>query len=212
MKRVYKIIFLILLIILLIMICSTPYVYAKTEREELLELLDEYKDELGNLTELKEVVDAIYDDLYSATSVDEDLKARLNSHIEDLKNVSDINPLILNVLEIEIQSQINNLTDSNIDDMREEISVIKEWTDKQVGSIDNNEENKPDIDDNIYDAEETEKNNSVTTSTSNISESQNTSVINKLPFAGKLNISLIIIILIINIVFCIIKNKRLRGL
>lgn len=210
MKKLYKTIFLILLCTLLSINFLSMDVYAKSEREELLELLDEYKDDVGDFGELKQVVDKTYDDLYSATTVDEDLKERLRSHVEELTKVSGMNPLIANVLEIEIQSQIDNLTDSNIDEVREEISVIKEWTDKNYEENNNekNNINELNISNKVVDNSASGNKNTVI----NVSGNQNVASYKTLPFAGKINITLLAIIIIINIVFCIIKYKNLKGI
>ena len=129
-----KILFILLIFLLVFMSIKTKIVYATTEADELRELLDEYEEDLGDLKQLKEVVDETYDDLYTATKVDDALKEKLNADIDKFDNIDGINPLIKAVLEIELRSQVDNLTDENIDEMREEISVIKEWVDDKVGN------------------------------------------------------------------------------
>ena len=125
-----------------------------SERQELIDLLNEYKGDLGNLNEFKEVVDITYNDLYSATTVDDTLKEKLREDIDLLDNVTDLNPLILTVLKVELNSQVDNLTDSNLEEMQEEISIIKEWTDEQLGisntdTPNNNNDNNNNDDTNI---------------------------------------------------------------
>lgn len=212
MKKLYKTIFLILLLTLLSINCLVIDVYAQSEREELLEILDEYKDDLGDLKEFKQVLDKLNDDVSSATTVDDDLKQRLSSDVNELTSISGMNPLIANVLEIELQSQIENLTDSNIDEFREEVSVLKEWADKQVGADNNNNEqnntNELNTLNKTVENSSSENKNSVV----NVVEVQNVSSYKTLPYAGKINIALIAIIIIINAVFCIIKYKKLRGI
>lgn len=134
MRKLYKKTISILLITMLIFIgLQSQVAYAKTDAEELKDLLNEYEDDLGNLREFKAIVDETYNDLYTATKVDDTLKEKLRQDVEKFNNITGINPLIVSVLDIELNSQIDNLTDENIDDMREEISVIKEWTDAKVG-------------------------------------------------------------------------------
>lgn len=214
MKKFYKIIFLIALFILIIINCSITDVYAQSEREELLELLDDYKEDLGDLTEFKQVIDKIYDDLYSSTKVDDSLKEKLNTDIDALTDVTNIDPLMATVLEIELKSQVNNLTDSNIDEMREEISILKEWADKQVASNDNNnnEENKPDIPGETNKPSETDVPNKPVDNSTTTNQNSNESLLNKLPYAGKINISLMLIVLIIISLFCIIKYRQFKEL
>ena len=134
MRKLYKKTISILLITMLIFIgLQSQVAYAKTDAEELKDLLNEYEDDLGNLREFKAEVDETYNDLYTATKVDDTLKEKLRQDVEKFNNITGINPLIVSVLDIELNSQIDNLTDENIDDMREEISVIKEWADAKVG-------------------------------------------------------------------------------
>ena len=129
-----KILGILLISILIFASFRAPIVYGKTEADELKELLDEYEEDLGDLKQLKKVVDVTYNDLYTATKVDDALKEKLREDISNFENIDGINPLILSVLDIELNSQVNNLDDDNIDDMREEISVIKEWVDAKVGT------------------------------------------------------------------------------
>lgn len=134
MRKLYKKTISILLIAMLIFIgLQSQVAYAKTDSEELKDLLNEYEDDLGDLREFKAIVDETYNDLYTATKVDDTLKEKLRQDVEKFNNITGINPLIVSVLDIELNSQIDNLTEENIDDMKEEISVIKEWTDAKVG-------------------------------------------------------------------------------
>ena len=148
MKRInQKIIAIILIVILIVIGLNSQTVYAKTEADELKELLDEYKEDLGDLKQFKNVVGETYKDLYDATKVDDTLKQKLKKDVEKFNNIDGINPLIVSILDIELNSQIDNLTDDNIDDMKEEISVIKEWVDSNVDeSSDKNDSNISDDD------------------------------------------------------------------
>ncbi len=148
MKRIkQKTIAIILIVILIVIGLNSQTVYAKTEADELKELLDEYKDDLGDLKQFKNVVNETYKDLYDAAKVDDTLKQKLKKDVEKFNNIDGINPLIVSILDIELNSQIDNLTDDNIDDMKEEISVIKEWVDSNVDeSSDKNDSNISDDD------------------------------------------------------------------
>ena len=114
-----KILGILLISILIFASFRAPIVYGKTEADELKELLDEYEEDLGDLKQLKKVVDVTYNDLYTATKVDDALKEKLREDISNFENIDGINPLILSVLDIELNSQVNNLDDDNIDDIEE---------------------------------------------------------------------------------------------
>lgn len=123
-----------IVIILLIMITWNSFyqkVYASTESEQLTMLLDQYKDDIGNIEQFRSAVNQIYNDLNSATKVDNELKTKLNADIDKLSEVEGMNPLILNVLDVELRSQVENLTVDTLPQMKEEILVIKQWADAQ---------------------------------------------------------------------------------
>lgn len=133
MNRIIRKIVLIVIILLIIVICNSFHqkVYASTEAEQLTMLLDEYKNDIGNIEQFKNVIDQLYNDLNSATKVDDELKRKLNEDIDKLAEVDGMNPLILNVLEVELRAQADNLTDETLPQMKEEILVIKQWADAQ---------------------------------------------------------------------------------
>lgn len=208
MKNINKKIFFLILIFLLTFISlKAKVVYAKTEAEELKELLDEYEEDLGDLNQLKEVIDEIYNDLYTAEKVDDALKEKLNSGIEKFENIDGINPLLKTILDIELKSQVTNLTDDNIDEMREEISVIKEWVDSKVGNSENNGNNPgedtADKDNNVTDKNQQNVQNGTTDKT----------IADKvLPKAGIKSIISILIIISIGAIFSIIRYIQLKEI
>ena len=177
-----------------------------SERQELIDLLNEYKGDLGNLNEFKEVVDITYNDLYSTTTVDDTLKEKLREDIDLLDNVTDLNPLILTVLKVELNSQVDNLTDSNLEEMQEEISIIKEWTDEQLGisntdTPNNNNDNNNNDDTNIDNVpntnEEQQNNDSDNQNTPITYQSQNMNqATTSLPYTGTSSIIIGFIILL----------------
>lgn len=192
-----KTIFIVMMCLLIITSCTIKNVYAASEEEELIAILNEYKDNFGNLEELKQVMDMIYSDVSSATKVDDTLKEKLILDIEALKNVTDINPLIVNTLEVELKSQIGNLEDSDLEELKYEISIIKNWVDEQV-----------------YDNYETNKNPSQQNNNTIVATTQNQNIANKaLPETGKLTTAMGIVLLIAigNGVYAIIKYKRYKG-
>ena len=94
-------ILLIFLLIIGIILVNNTYAATEEEKEELIALLDEYKDDMGDLNEFKEVMDNMYNDLDSATAVNDELKQKLNEDIDSMANITGINPLnIANRIEI----------------------------------------------------------------------------------------------------------------
>lgn len=128
-----KILFIMLIFLLTFMCTKVNVVYAKIDSKQLKELLVEYKDDLGDLKQLKVVIDETYNELKNATKVDDNLKQKLNTNISKFNDIDGINPLIKTVITIELKSQVNDLTNDNIGDMLEEITVIKEWIDNELG-------------------------------------------------------------------------------
>ena len=193
-----------------------------SERQELIDLLNEYKGDLGNLNEFKEVIDITYNDLYSATTVDDTLKEKLREDIDLLDNVTDLNPLILTVLKVELNSQVDNLTDSNLEEMQEEISIIKEWTDEQLGisntdTPNNNNDSNNNDDTNIDNVpntnEEQQNNDSDNQNTPITYQSQNMNqATTSLPYTGTSSIIIgFIILLSISMVVSIIRYKQFKD-
>ena len=194
-----------------------------SERQELIDLLNEYKGDLGNLNEFKEVVDITYNDLYSTTTVDDTLKEKLREDIDLLDNVTDLNPLILTVLKVELNSQVDNLTDSNLEEMQEEISIIKEWTDEQLGisntDTPNNDNNNNDDNtniDNVPNTNQEQQNNNSDNQNTPIAtyQSQNINqVTTPLPHTGISNIIIIgfILLLSISAIISIIRYKQFKD-
>lgn len=194
-----------------------------SEKQELIALLTEYKSDLGNLNEFKEVVDITYNDLYSATIVDDALKEKLRQDIDLLDTVTDLNPLILTVLKVELNYQVDNLTDSNLEELQEEISIIKEWTDEQLGisNIDtpNNDSNDNDDNtniDNVPNTNQEQQNNNSDNQNTPIAthQSQNTNqVTTPLPHTGINSIIIIgfILLLSISAIISIIRYKQFKD-
>lgn len=196
MKIINNKIFFIVLVFLLLIININHIVYGLTEEEqlaiELKQLLDEYQSGLGDLNQFKDVVNKTYNDLHSATTVDEQLKSKLIADINKFEQVDGLDPLILSVLDIELKSQVANLTDENLHEMQLEIAIIKEWTDENIPDRQpSGNTNKP----------------STNTNTDNIDKTLSGII----PKAGIKD--LIIIALVISIIFSItfvIKYKKIK--
>ena len=207
-----KIITIILIVLLIVIGVNVRPVFGKTESDELKELLDEYEEDLGDLSQFKTIVDETYNDLYNATKVDDTLKDKLRKDVEKFGKIDGINPLIASVLDIELNSQINNLSDDNLDEMREEITAIKEWVDENVSdnsgsSDDDDTTNGDDISDDFDDDSED------IGGSSNISSGDTTIAGTKLPRAGvRCFFSIIFTATIVLAIICITKYRKLREI
>lgn len=208
-----KILGILLISILIFTSFRAPIVYGKTESDELKELLDEYEEDLGDLNQLKKVVDITYNDLYTATKVDDALKEKLREDISNFENIDGINPLILSVLDIELNSQVNNLDDDNIDDMREEISVIKEWVDAKVGTSEddgNKDDNKNDGTNNGTNNDSNNNGNKVEQTNTIIDKTTSSE---NIPYAGVQNVIKIFVLMAgISTVIFMIKYRELKEI
>lgn len=202
-----KVILIVLVAIMLIAGMQAHVVYGKTEAEELKEQLEQNEENLGNLNDFKVVVDEMYTDITTATKVDDALKQKLKKDVENLNNVEGINPLIVSVLSIELNSQIDNLTDENLGEMQEEVKVIKDWVDSKV-STDNNNGNNNNAGDNTNNgsnasgADNTQTNTKVDDSIANIA----------IPKAGIKYIFSILVIIIAVSIFMYAKYRKLQDI
>lgn len=211
-----KIITIILIVLLIVIGGNVRPVFGKTESDELKELLDEYEEDLGDLSQFKTIVDETYNDLYNATKVDDTLKDKLRKDVEKFEKIDGINPLIVSVLDIELNSQINNLSDDNLDEMREEITAIKEWVDENVSdnsgsSDDDDTTNGDDISDDFDD--DFDDDSEDIGGSSGISSGDTTIAGTKLPRAGvRCFFSIIFIATIVLAIICITKYRKLREI
>lgn len=202
-----KIILIVLVAIMLIAGMQAHVVYGKTEAEELKEQLEQNEENLGNLNDFKVVVDEMYTDITTATKVDDALKQKLKKDVENLNNVEGINPLIVSVLSIELNSQIDNLTDENLGEMQEEVKVIKDWVDSKV-STDNNNGNNNNAGDNTNNgsnasgADNTQTNTKVDDSIANIA----------IPKAGIKYIFSIAVAIVAVGIFMFVKYRKLQDI
>lgn len=133
MNKIIQRLVLIVITLLIIVTWNSSHqkVYASTEAEQLTMLLDQYKNDIGNMEQFRAVIDELYNDLNSATEVNDELKAKLHKDIDMLAEVDGMNPLILNVLDVELRAQVDNLTDETLPEMKEMVLVIKQWADAQ---------------------------------------------------------------------------------
>lgn len=165
--KVRKILF---CLILIVAICYSSlfydFVYASTDSEiqELIDFLDEYEENLGDLNEFQEVFDQFYNDLDSAINVTDSLKEKLREDIDLLDNVTGMNSAILSLLKTQFNDQVDNLTNDNLTDMRKEIKAIKEWVDGKIGAA---EEEDIETEDDTNEVVETDEDENIETSGTN---------------------------------------------
>ena len=83
------------------------------------------------------------------------LKQTLKNDVNLLDNVSGIDSFILVVLKSELNSQIDKLDADTLKDMKEELSIIKEWVDSNVTKQPASEEDGDSDSDDYGEPEET---------------------------------------------------------
>lgn len=211
MYKFYRKLFIIIFIFMFLIFNLLSPVLAVTasEKQELLELLNEYEGDLGNLIEFKLIVDKTYTDLHSVSSVDDSLKETLRADIDMLDTVTDLNPLILTALKVELNSQVDKLDNSLLGEMQEEIAIIKEWSDQKAAELGYTDtpNNNQDINQNQPN-EDINQNTQTTTSLPQEIQQVATS----LPYAGTGSIIIgFIVLLLISAIISIIKYKQLKD-
>lgn len=211
MYKIHRKLFIIIFIFMFLLFNLFSPVFAVTdsEKQELIDLLNEYESDLGNLIEFKLIVDKTYTDLHSVSSVDDSLKETLRADIDMLDTVTDLNPLILTVLKVELNSQVDKLTNSNLHEMQEEIEIIKEWSDQKAAELGYTDtpNNNEDINQNQPN-EDINQNTQTTTSLPQEIQQVTTS----LPYAGTGSIIIgFIVLLIISAIISIIRYKQLKD-
>ena len=139
--------------------------------ERIIKILEENEKELGDLNELKVIVDTIYDDLNKATVVDDDLKDKLRNDVDKISDINGINPTLASSLKIVLNMQIDDLTDENLNDMKLGIMTIKQWVDKKVEDSNNN--NNGDNDNNNNDNNNNNNNSNNNNGNNNSSNNNN---------------------------------------
>ena len=215
MYKFYRKLFIIIFIFMFLIFNLLSPVLAVTasEKQELLDLLNEYEGDLGNLIEFKLIVDKTYTDLHSVSSVDDSLKETLRADIDMLDTVSDLNPLILTALKVELNSQVDKLDNSLLGEMQEEIAIIKEWSDQKAAELGYTDtpNNNQDINQDINQNQPNEDINQNTQTTTSLPQ-EIQQVATSLPYAGTGSIIIgFIVLLLISAIISIIKYKQLKD-
>ena len=132
MKMKFKKFIGILLLGIIILIQFNAIAYASMDPEQIKSLFDMYENNLGDINDLKKVIDQMYADVNGATKVDDQLKATLKKDVQSLNNVSGIDANVVTLLSTQLNTEIDNLTDDNLNDMKKEVTTIKEWVDNKA--------------------------------------------------------------------------------
>lgn len=122
----------ILLLGIIILIQFNAIAYASMDPEQIKSLFDMYENNLGDINDLKKVIDQMYADVNGATKVDDQLKATLKKDVQSLNSVSGIDANVVTMLSTQLNTEIDNLTDDNLNDMKKEVTTIKEWVDNKA--------------------------------------------------------------------------------
>ena len=211
MYKFYRKLFIIIFIFMFLLFNLLSPVLAVTasEKQELLELLNEYEGDLGNLIEFKLIVDKTYTDLHSVSSVDDSLKETLRADIDMLDTVTDLNHLILTSLKVELNSQVDKLDNSLLGEMQEEIAIIKEWSDQKAAELGYTD--TPNNNEDINQNQPNEDINQNTQTTTSLPQ-EIQQVATSLPYAGTGSIIIgFIVLLIISAIISIIRYKQLKD-
>lgn len=211
MYKFYRKLFIIIFIFMFLIFNLLSPVLAVTasEKQELLDLLNEYEGDLGNLIEFKLIVDKTYTDLHSVSSVDDSLKETLRADIDMLDTVTDLNPLILTALKVELNSQVDKLDNSLLGEMQEEIAIIKEWSDQKAAELGYTD--TPNNNEDINQNQPNEDINQNTQTTTSLPQ-EIQQVATSLPYAGTGSIIIgFIVLLIISAIISIIRYKQLKD-
>ena len=211
MYKFYRKLFIIIFIFMFLLFNLLSPVLAVTasEKQELLDLLNEYEGDLGNLIEFKLIVDKTYTDLHSVSSVDDSLKETLRADIDMLDTVTDLNPLILTALKVELNSQVDKLDNSLLGEMQEEIAIIKEWSDQKAAELGYTD--TPNNNEDINQNQPNEDINQNTQTTTSLPQ-EIQQVATSLPYAGTGSIIIgFIVLLIISAIISIIRYKQLKD-
>ena len=215
MNNVKNICIAVMTILLVLCIYISP-VYAETsseDKQKLIDMLNQYKNDLGDLNQVKTVVDQLYSDINSASTVDDNLKKTLTEDINMLDNVTGMNPLILTVLKSELSSQVEQLSDSNLSELKDEVAVIKEWVDAKVGTSEDDGKKDDNKNNGTNDGANNDSNNNGNKVDQSNPTIDPTTSGEKIPYAGAQNIIKILVVIAgISIIVFVIKYRELKEI
>lgn len=182
--------------------------------EKIIKILEENEKQLGDLKELKIIVDTIYNDLNKATKVDDELKNKLREDVDKLDTVTGINPTLASSLKIVLNMQIDDLTDENLNDMKITVMTIKQWVDKKVESDTDDSTNNNNNNNNDNKIEEKKDEiNDVNTNTNTNTIVDETIAKDVIPHAGKIGGIIIAISILLGIALIYgVKYNKLKEI
>lgn len=215
---------------IIVLVKLNTFVYASMDAEQIKTLFDMYENNLGDINDLKKVIDQMYNDVNGATKVDDQLKATLKNDVQNLNTISGIDANVVTLLSTQLNTEIDNLTDDNLTSMKEEVTNIKQWVDNKVASSSSSSTNT-----NTGTTTGTTNNSGATTNTTNtINTTTNTSTVNnnnsskqttttnisdktsvknKIPHAGSTNTAFVIFaISVVVMIILAIKCKNLKEI
>lgn len=230
MKKKFKKFIGILLLGIIILIQFNAIAYASMDSEQIKSLFDMYENNLGDINDLKKVIDQMYADVNGATKVDDQLKATLKKDVQSLNSVSGIDANVVTMLSTQLNTEIDNLTDDNLSDMKKEVTTIKEWVDNKA-STSNSSSTNTSTNTNAGTTAGTTSNSGTTTNTQTTSttkptttdnsnkqttknkETDKTSVKSDIPKAGISNKTFLVLAVIIGtMIILAIKYRELKEI
>ena len=182
--------------------------------EKIIKILEENEKQLGDLKELKIIVDTIYNDLNKATKVDDELKNKLREDVDKLDTVTGINPTLASSLKIVLNMQIDDLTDENLNDMKITVMTIKQWVDKKVESDTDDSTNNNNNNNNDNDNKMEEKKDEINASNNNANTIVDETIAKDvIPHAGKIGGIIIVISILLGIALIYgVKYNKLKEI
>ena len=230
MKKKFKKFIGILLLGIIILIQFNAIAYASMDSEQIKSLFDMYENNLGDINDLKKVIDQMYADVNGATKVDDQLKATLKKDVQSLNSVSGIDANVVTMLSTQLNTEIDILTDDNLSDMKKEVTTIKEWVDNKA-STSNSSSTNTSTNTNAGTTAGTTSNSGTTTNTQTTSttkptttdnsnkqttknkETDKTSVKSDIPKAGISNKTFLVLAVIIGtMIILAIKYRELKEI
>lgn len=218
MKKKFKKFIGILLLGIIILIQFNAIAYASMDPEQIKSLFDMYENNLGDINDLKKVIDQMYADVNGATKVDDQLKATLKKDVQSLNNVSGIDANVVTMLSTQLNTEIDNLTDDNLSDMKKEVTTIKEWVDNKASTSSSSSTNTSTNTNAGTTAGTTSNSGTTTTDNSNKQTTKNketdkTSVKSDIPKAGISNKTFLVLAVIIGtMIILAIKYRDLKEI
>ncbi len=133
-KKKNLIMFLIIIALLIVLFITGRVVYATMSMDEIVSKLElaNAMGMLGDLEQLKQVINTAYNDLISAETIDDSVKTKLKNDIAQLSNVNGLSSSIVEYLQSEFENRIDNLTEENVSQMKSLMTTVNNWVNTEV--------------------------------------------------------------------------------